>query len=34
MVAGGFCTQGVTKLHMVSGGTVNAAYYKDKILPL
>ncbi|XP_035714868.1 uncharacterized protein LOC110858831 [Folsomia candida] len=34
MVAGGFCAQGVTKLHMVSGGTVNAAYYKDKILPL
>lgn len=34
MVAGGFCAQGVTKLHMISGGTVNAAYYKDKILPL
>lgn len=34
MVAGGFCAQGVKKLHMRSGGTVNVAYYKDKILPL
>ncbi|OXA41066.1 Transposable element Tc3 transposase [Folsomia candida] len=34
MVAGGFCAQGVTKLHMVEDGTVNAKYYKEKILPL
>jgi transposase len=34
MVAGGFCAQGVTELHLVDQPTVNAAYYKDKILPI
>jgi hypothetical protein len=34
MVEGGFCAQGVTDLHLVDKGTVNANYYKDRILPI
>jgi DDE superfamily endonuclease/Homeodomain-like domain-containing protein len=35
MVAGGFCAQGVTKLHFVDPkAKVNASYYREKILPI
>jgi len=35
MVAGGFCARGLTKLHIVEPKkTVNADYYREKILPV
>lgn len=35
MVAAGFCSRGVTELHMVpKGQNIDGAYYRDKILPV
>lgn len=34
MVAAGYCSRGVSRLHIIpSGQNVNGAYYRDKILP-
>lgn len=35
MVAGGYCSRGLTDLHIVPGDqNVNAPYYRDEILPI
>lgn len=35
MIAGGFCANGVTKLHFIeNGSTITGKYYRDDILPI